>query len=223
MKIFVSHSSADKSFVHLLRDDLAFHGFPEVWLDEIELHVGDLLTSKLEGAIKLSDRLLLCISPTSASSPWVEFEVNLAITRSTITDGFLIPIIIRPTDASVIKAIIPNVLYADMSTPSTYRAGISRLLRALGRTGVELNNLELNGAHCEVFLQHIATDEMRGWVSGYFAYIAESSQDPTERYWAYHGLKRVGDDRSVAELERFRLRETNGYALRALRSPLRTT
>ncbi len=74
--VLLSHSSRDKAFVRRLRGDLEREGIV-VWLDEVELRVGDDLAA-IEEAIGKSQYLVVVKSAAAMASPWVRHEVRRA-------------------------------------------------------------------------------------------------------------------------------------------------
>lgn len=79
-RAFISYSHADKPFVSTLVDELKRLGVG-VWIDEVELVIGDSLIERLGGAITESDFLVAVISPNSVGSPWCQKELALAATQ----------------------------------------------------------------------------------------------------------------------------------------------
>lgn len=79
-RAFISYSHADKAFVARLVNELKQLGVG-VWIDEVELVIGDSLIGRLGGAIRESDFLVAVISPHSVDSPWCQKELALAATQ----------------------------------------------------------------------------------------------------------------------------------------------
>lgn len=63
--LFLSHSSADKTFVEKLAKDLEGVGV-NVWFDKWEIKVGDSLTGKIEEGLQANDYLGLVLSPAGS-------------------------------------------------------------------------------------------------------------------------------------------------------------
>lgn len=59
--LFLSHSSADKTFVEKLAKDLEGVGV-NVWFDKWEIKVGDSLTGKIEEGLQANDYLELVVT-----------------------------------------------------------------------------------------------------------------------------------------------------------------
>jgi hypothetical protein len=78
-KVFMSHNHADKPFVRRLATDLA-QGGADVWIDEIEMKVGDSLIGKISTGITESDFVVVVISQNSVTSPWVTQKLEIALT-----------------------------------------------------------------------------------------------------------------------------------------------
>ncbi|HXH91285.1 MAG TPA: toll/interleukin-1 receptor domain-containing protein [Thermoanaerobaculia bacterium] len=72
-RVFVSHSSRDKSFVRPLVAEMRRYGL-DVWFDESDLHVGDVIDPALCEGIDASDFVVVVLSPASVDSPWVAAE-----------------------------------------------------------------------------------------------------------------------------------------------------
>lgn len=93
IKIFISHSSTDKLFIHTLKEDLKVNGF-QTWVDQDELDLGDKLSDKLELALSESSHFLIILTPSSVNSEWVKFELAKALKHRT---------------NKLIQKIIPNI------------------------------------------------------------------------------------------------------------------
>ncbi|HEV2883111.1 MAG TPA: LysR substrate-binding domain-containing protein [Pyrinomonadaceae bacterium] len=77
-QVFISYSSADRTFANRLQADLVNIGL-SVWKDDKDIKPGDSFSSKIEQAIITSDFFFLILSASSVSSPWVEKEYRLAL------------------------------------------------------------------------------------------------------------------------------------------------
>ena len=94
MKIFMSHSSKSKLFVKELRRYLPAKF--NLWIDERELLIGNLIEENLKQAIELEcDFLILIIDSFSINSGWVQKEINWALKKEeSLNRAFLLPIVI---------------------------------------------------------------------------------------------------------------------------------
>lgn len=77
---FISHSNKDKEFVERLYSDLQSRGV-RCWYAPHDLIIGEPFVSGIDKGIRLHDKLLLILSEHSVASEWIDFEVNLALTK----------------------------------------------------------------------------------------------------------------------------------------------
>lgn len=73
IKVFISHSSADKQFVRGLAVDLSATGM-QPWLDEWEILGGESIVEKVGVGIEDADLMIVVLSQHAISSRWVENE-----------------------------------------------------------------------------------------------------------------------------------------------------
>jgi hypothetical protein len=72
-RVFISHSSQDKSFVKGLAVDLAAKGH-QPWVDEWEILAGESIPERISNGIEDADFVLVVLSRASVESKWVEQE-----------------------------------------------------------------------------------------------------------------------------------------------------
>tara|TARA_R110000868_G_scaffold149654_1_gene372217 strand:- start:104881 stop:106005 length:1125 start_codon:yes stop_codon:yes gene_type:complete len=77
---FISYSHEDKSFARRLFDALQGRGI-RCWLDEHQILPGDNIYERIDRGIKVWDKVLLCASQHSLTSPWVDDEVTHAFAK----------------------------------------------------------------------------------------------------------------------------------------------
>ncbi|MNF65498.1 TIR domain protein [compost metagenome] len=116
MKVFLSHSSKDKSVVRPVASYLESQGF-KVWLDEWEMTPGDSLIEKISEGIEESDKLVVFLTPDSIESNWVKNEVYsgliMEIAKEKGLGGkFVIPVLLR---ACKVPIMLRGKLYADFT------------------------------------------------------------------------------------------------------------
>ena len=78
--VFICHSSEDKSFVNVLAARLMERRI-HIWLDMIEIQVGDSLITKIEDGLRTMDYLIVVLSPDSVGSAWCQEELRSAMSR----------------------------------------------------------------------------------------------------------------------------------------------
>ncbi len=110
--VFISHSSANKTFVKRLAMDLAQRGF-EVWYDEWRLDVGARLTETIRASLGASSFVLVAMSAEMLASDWVKREIDQALEiERTEKRDIILPVRL---DDSELPASLANRLYADFS------------------------------------------------------------------------------------------------------------
>ena len=123
ISIFLSHNHNDRDFARQLRDRLRSHGI-DIWLDEAEMHVGDSLISKIEGAIRDCEYLGVVLSPSSVSSNWVRREVNIALTQE--IQGRRVKVLPLLFQKCELPGFLSDKLYADFT--ENFEEGFNKLL-----------------------------------------------------------------------------------------------
>lgn len=230
--VFCSHSSADKPFVRILLDDIKALGV-RVWIDEMELGIGDSLVERLADALATSDYVLACISKTSIESNWVKTELAIAATRGIRENRiFVLPILIGGADWSEIPHFLSHLIYIDFRDPAGYDESLQRLVRricpdALKRrensfsTILQDQVLTIDDARVERLLAASRAKGLRDFVTKYLIETT-SRPDPTERHWVYLALGKLGGAEAMQAL-RNGLSDSDSFArLGASRALART-
>jgi hypothetical protein len=126
LKVFLSHSAHDRSFVvGELRPFLMSHGY-EPWACEHDIPVASYWENHILKALKACDRFVVVLTPSAIRSEWVRAEVHWACERM---KGRVIPLLLRDCDPAEIHLRLIMVQGVD------YRDGVetgrARLLAAL--------------------------------------------------------------------------------------------
>lgn len=125
-KIFLSHSSKDKTIIRDIATKLKELGY-EVWLDEWEIKVGDCIISKVEKGLNDCQFLILALSKESVRSGWVDKEWKTKYWDEVNSCEIkVLPILLEDTDLPVL---IKTKKYADFRESVT--KGIIELNNAL--------------------------------------------------------------------------------------------
>lgn len=73
--VFISHSSLDAWIAKTMAEKVEALG-ATVWLDEKDLHGGDLVAEDIVKGISACHEAIVLISPNSVKSQWVSFEIG---------------------------------------------------------------------------------------------------------------------------------------------------
>lgn len=127
--VFLSHNSKDKHWVRILAERLTNDGVL-VWLDEVELNIGDSLIERISEGIKDTEYVAAIISKNSIQSHWVKKEISLAMTKE--IKGRKITVLTLLIDECEMPESLGDKLYADFTDPQNFEAEYQKLLRAIG-------------------------------------------------------------------------------------------
>lgn len=127
--VFLSHNSNDKPFVRRLAKRLANKNVV-VWLDEAKIQIGDSLVNQISEAILEVDFVIVVISRNSVSSPWVQKEISLAMSKE--LDARSVSVLPIRLDESAIPAALSDKLYANFRDLDQFNEQFGRLLDAMG-------------------------------------------------------------------------------------------
>lgn len=119
MKIFLSHSSRDKSIVREVKNRLP----PKIksWLDEDELVIGDDIKVSLKKAIHSeTDFVIFFISKNSLESDWVKREIKWAIEKEKELDRTIIlPVLLDEVSNYSEFKFLEDRLYVNLTNQSS--------------------------------------------------------------------------------------------------------
>ena len=128
-RIFISHSHQDKPFVRRLATDLV-QAEIDVWIDEVEIRVGESLVAKIQEGIESSDFIAAVLSRSSIGSSWVREELHMALTDQ--INGKRVRVLPIKIDDCELPGFLRSRLYCDFSDQSRYRDAFRRLVRDIG-------------------------------------------------------------------------------------------
>ena len=129
-KVFLSHSSEDKSFVRRLMSALSTERV-DAWLDEREILPGDHIRRIITDGLKASSALVVVLSPSSVKSEWVKFEIAQFIGKD--DKHKIIPILLgaKPHDLPAPFREIENFNYIDFSKEADWHKNVRALRSAI--------------------------------------------------------------------------------------------
>jgi hypothetical protein len=131
--IFLSYTHKDKTFAKRLAHDLEDFDI-NVWIDEAEIKVGDSLLSKIREGIDKVDYLGVILSPNSINSPWVQKEVEIAMTQEIEGKKIkVLPLLYKKCD---LPSFLNGKLYADFTKEEDYIKNLKRILERVGVTSL---------------------------------------------------------------------------------------
>jgi hypothetical protein len=122
-KVFISHATADKSFVDRLVADLAAHSIP-VWYDKLDLRIGESVPGKISEGLAGAKHFLIVLSKSAVKSAWVREELNAALMKQVSQGGtFVLPVLLEDCE---IPPLLAHRRYADFR--SEYSTALNELL-----------------------------------------------------------------------------------------------
>lgn len=136
-QVSISYSHRDQEFVLALVEQLRRRGL-RVWIDQVELVVGDSLITRIGDAIQEGDFVVGAISPHSVGSSWCQKELALAVTRG-INEKRVTVLPIRLGDVEM-PSFLTDVLYAEGDDPAAIAGELTLAIEThLKRAGIEVS------------------------------------------------------------------------------------
>lgn len=125
-KVFLSHSSKDKTFVRILATDLIANG-QNAWLDEWEIIAGESIPNKVSQGLDECDYVIIVLSKNAIESKWVEKEWE-SMYWDEVNNGKMkvIPVVI---DNCIIPRLLVTKKYVDFRID--YNHALEEVLMAL--------------------------------------------------------------------------------------------
>lgn len=131
-RVFVSHASEDKEgFVRDFATKLRSKGI-EAWVDEWEIMPGDSLVDKIfEEGIGNAEAMIVVVSDSSVSKPWVREELNAGVVRRISNQSKLIPVVIGDvTNADIPESLRP-IVWERIGNIDSYDTELDRIVRSI--------------------------------------------------------------------------------------------
>jgi hypothetical protein len=130
--VFVSYSRRNSAFVDRLVADLKDHHV-SVWLDRLEIEVGDQPRRRIEAAIDACRYFLLIVSEASMRSYYVrQLELEAAFTRMIRTgrENLILPII-REHPKESLPLMLSSFHYLECTNSKKYKRSLSQLVKKI--------------------------------------------------------------------------------------------
>jgi hypothetical protein len=204
MKAFLSHSSKDKPFVLMLKDDIEASGVA-IWIDVVEMLVGDSLIRKISEGIVNSNYVIACLSQSSINSNWVREELEIATTLSINSNRVVIlPVLLEDCE---IPAFLVTRLHIDFRQAVQYDESFRKLLQrlnpeALPAASHSFYSLTITATRKDRLVEIAKNPSMAEWVLDYLIETVESRGSHKERCWTYYALGEIGGRKAEAAIER---------------------
>lgn len=132
VKVFLSHSSEDKTFALKLANDLRSKGI-EVRIGDEVVRVGEPLIRKLTHEIERADFFIVVLSEASVSSDWVtlELDVGMLMELDLKNPGKILPVKLKNCDT---PGFLRGRKFADFRNTADYNDSLNQLLQAMERS-----------------------------------------------------------------------------------------
>lgn len=127
IRIFISHSSKDNTFVKKLIESLEENSI-FISTDEKTLSVGDNLANTLKRIMTNCDYIIFVISKNFTESQWVRREIDMAVELR----KRILPIVIDDLNGKEIPHFLRDLVYADFR--EDYDNGFDFLLSSIKKT-----------------------------------------------------------------------------------------
>jgi len=211
-RIFLSHSSVDKPFVRMIAEDVKTSG-AKIWLDEVELKVGDSLILKIADALGKSDYVVAFLSVDSIKSNWVKKELAVATTMGVNNNNvFVLPVLIGKIQISDIPVFLYDQIYLDFRDPAKYDEAFGKLLRRVKPRAVSEKILSIDAFRTNYLIEMAKGPVMSDWVVNYLVGTLPHRDDPSERYWSYIAIAKINGHNTLEILQEALAKEKNELA-----------
>lgn len=188
MAIFISYSHHDADFVDRLAIRLAEQHI-HVWLDRLEVRVGDSLIQKIETALQRAAAIIVVLSSASIESEWWRREITGGLVRELEEHKILVlPILIQDCP---IPLFLRDKLHADFRLD--FESGLVELLRAI----TPLTNPHRGRIEEPAFLTDYAIDYCDA-AGRFFRRLTLVEHAPEMPYIALTELRIAGDDQATS-------------------------
>lgn len=125
-KIFISYSRKDSAFALALAQEVRRAG-ADIWIDQLDIHVGDLWDVAVENALANASCVLVILSPFSIASNNVQDEIAFALD----SDKRIIPVIL---EECTIPFRLRRWIHIDFS--KDFQEGFRHLMAALDQPAI---------------------------------------------------------------------------------------
>ena len=127
-EVFLSHASANRSFVMKLACMLRRHGVP-VWYSDVDIRGAQQWHDEIGAALGRCDWMVLVLSPAAVSSMWVKRELLFSLQQDRFY-GRIVPVIYQSCNYDDLSWTLSQLQMVDFR--ADFDAGCRDLLRTWG-------------------------------------------------------------------------------------------
>lgn len=127
-EVFLSHSSADESFIDAIAEVLRRHGVP-VWYSKTNIIGAQQWHDEIGAALNRCDWFVLVLSPNSVDSMWVKRELLFALQQNRF-ENRIVPLLHQSCDYNQMSWVLSSFQIIDFR--QGFEEGCRDLLRIWG-------------------------------------------------------------------------------------------
>lgn len=136
INVFVSYASPDAAAAQQLIVALERRGV-FVWTGATELSTGDDWALQIEKTLAVSKAAVFLVSDASRHSQWSNYEMGVALSRSSGSDLCIIPVLLNEADASALPGPMRNRTFLRLdSTKHSIEQLAEQIVREASRSEV---------------------------------------------------------------------------------------
>jgi hypothetical protein len=196
----------------MIAEDIKTSGV-KIWLDEVELKVGDSLILKIADALGKSDYVVAFLSVDSIKSNWVKKELAVATSMGVNNNKvFVLPVLIGNINSKDIPLFLYDQIYIDFRNAARYDHAFNQLLKRVNPRSSPANILNIDAYRTNYLIEMAKDPSLIDWVVNYLTGTLPERDDPTERYWSYIALARIDSPQSREVIQKGFIEEKNEFA-----------
>lgn len=213
--IFISYAREDKDSALSIYNLLKEHDFSP-WIDVINILPGQDWQLEIEKAIHNSSIFIACLSANSVSKRGyvqAEFRKALKIVEM-LPEGqvFIIPVRLNPCNVPIKFSHIQILDYFANDGPKKLIEAITiYIVVEINSTFLKNKDVTVNSNQHEYFVEITRRPGMRDKVVDYLINTRYTREDPTEHYWIYITLAKIGGKKAKAVIRKG-LSDVNEFA-----------
>jgi hypothetical protein len=201
-RVFISYNHSDLEWVRKLVDDLTKAGI-EVYFDQNDIEIGSSIIGKIGEAFKDVKFFIVCLSPHSVKSSWVNKEIELAVMMEINQKiDFILPLLLPGFQDYMMPLFLSTKSLADFRDPEQYSGEFQKLLNRISKERVYFGEGPIGEARKNLFVETANLPGKRSAVVEYLITLLPRLDDPTERYWVYVALGEIGGPQAESAIKK---------------------